>query len=780
MCIKLLFPNVRYLIIPLMVFFLSACFSPWQGEKEGTLTIYLPGSSANRAASAARSIVTDEEAAELRYDFTLTSQGKTPINRSVSPGETSITIALVPGTWTVTVKGYIQKIDVQEAESKDVLRAMGTASVSVKAGKAAKADVSMVSATEVESWAELLEAANNEVSPEYKDREEYIIVKNDLTVETTAGNEDATATITRKITILTDNQPVTIKRGVNYEWEFFAVHGGQLTLGEKGYDQNTLVLDGNADGMNANAIVRRSLVTIFDSAEFIMNDGVTLQNNTISDDDTDISGGGVTMFGGKFTMNGGSIANNRGHGTGGGVALFADEDATTTFIMEGGSITGNTTGGNGGGVNLFSDPEEMYGDITFDMQGGSITGNHADERGGGVFVGLGSTFTRTNAKTTIENNTSSSSSNVTDNVCDENDQTQQNTATVSNWAELLEAVEDSQYDRIIVGSNFPMLSAHETAVITREITILAGTDSAAIMRDDNFVEAFFSVKSGGELILGQEGYSGELVLFGAAISGASVSATESLVVVNNDAIFYMNNNVFITGNITNGNGGGVYVASGGTFNMSGGSVSGNEALADGGGGVYVASGGTFEMSGEASILLNKTSGNGGGVYVDGTNTSTNFIKTGGIIYGNDTEEELLKNIAENEGHAVYVARPESGSKWKNATVSNNLAYSGGMFGEGWGFNVTIELDALEDIKFVKESSLPDFYEYGDEIEILIEIEDNFTVDEWYLDGLPHDYNSETGIVVISDINPGIHHVKIIARNNDSNIPYSNDLTITIK
>lgn len=81
------------------------------------------------------------------------------------------------------------------------------------------------------------------------------------------------------------------------------------------------------------------------------------------------------------------------------------------------------------------------------------------------------------------------------------------------------------------------------------------------------------------------------------------------------------------------NGGGVYVAGGGTFTMTGGSIAGNTAAA--GGGVYVDEGGTFTMAG-GSINNNKaTSGGCGGVMV---NLGT-FTLSGGSITGNATNDE---------------------------------------------------------------------------------------------------------------------------------------------
>ena len=81
------------------------------------------------------------------------------------------------------------------------------------------------------------------------------------------------------------------------------------------------------------------------------------------------------------------------------------------------------------------------------------------------------------------------------------------------------------------------------------------------------------------------------------------------------------------------NGGGVYVAGGGTFTMTGGSIAGNTAAA--GGGVYVDEGGTFTMAGGSINNNTTTSGGGGGVMV---NLGT-FTLSGGSITGNATNDE---------------------------------------------------------------------------------------------------------------------------------------------
>ena len=122
-----------------------------------------------------------------------------------------------------------------------------------------------------------------------------------------------------------------------------------------------------------------------------------------------------------------------------------------------------------------------------------------------------------------------------------------------------------------------------------------------------------------------------------------------------------------TGKITHASGGtgcGVYI-SGGTFNMYGGSITGNTAT-DGrgrGGGVYVTSGGgAFKMFG-GSITGTKAT-DGGGVYVNGGS----FTMSGGSITGNK---------ADGTGGGVCVNYDGTFNMSNNSCITGNTAYHGG-------------------------------------------------------------------------------------------------------
>jgi hypothetical protein len=108
-----------------------------------------------------------------------------------------------------------------------------------------------------------------------------------------------------------------------------------------------------------------------------------------------------------------------------------------------------------------------------------------------------------------------------------------------------------------------------------------------------------------------------------------------------------------------GVGGGVCIVSG-KFTMTGGEISGNTAIDAGGGGVYVGSSGEFTMSG--GMISGNTAIDAGGVYVSGT-----FTMWGGVIYGSGAGTGLA-NTATNG--AVFYSTSGT-AKW-NKDKDGNL------------------------------------------------------------------------------------------------------------
>jgi hypothetical protein len=174
-------------------------------------------------------------------------------------------------------------------------------------------------------------------------------------------------------------------------------------------------------------------------------------------------------------------------------------------------------------------------------------------------------------------------------------------------------------------------------------------------------------------------YSGTFEMSGGAISGNNTSTNGGGVYMSGSA-FTMSGGT-ISGN-TASNGGGVYVSSG-TFTTTGGSILGNKANKSGGG-VYDYS--TFIMR-DGIISANTATEYGGGVYVSSYNT---FTKTGGTITGyvdDQSNGNVVKDYAgalSRCGHAVY-AYNYSNSKRKETTAGPEviLSVSGSTFDGVW-------------------------------------------------------------------------------------------------
>jgi len=128
-----------------------------------------------------------------------------------------------------------------------------------------------------------------------------------------------------------------------------------------------------------------------------------------------------------------------------------------------------------------------------------------------------------------------------------------------------------------------------------------------------------------------------------------------------EGTFKMNAGTAIIGNNrSNGNAGGVSVSSRGTFEMSGGTISGNSARGNGGG-VHIYYDGNFTMTG-GTISGNNAGGIGGGVNIEtGTFTmdngtiSGNTAKNGGGVCGNFTMRggTITGNTAREAGGGVF-------------------------------------------------------------------------------------------------------------------------------
>ena len=137
----------------------------------------------------------------------------------------------------------------------------------------------------------------------------------------------------------------------------FAMFGGEISGNHVGSTSGT-----GQDG--AGVEVHNAIFNMY---------GGRIADNHVEKVSNDGGGGVYAHDSGSFTMYGGEISGNTSAGDGGGVSVVA-----ASFTMKGGSITNNTaSAGDGGGAALYNG--------TFELSGGTITGNRATRNGGGVY-----------------------------------------------------------------------------------------------------------------------------------------------------------------------------------------------------------------------------------------------------------------------------------------------------------------------------------------------------------------------------------------------------------
>ncbi len=313
---------------------------------------------------------------------------------------------------------------------------------------------------------------------------------------------------------------------------------------------------------------------------------LTIWNGTISGNSIVGKGGGVYVGGrGSFFMEGGSITGNIAN-SGGGVYC----KSASGLVMRGGSISGNTAD-YGGGLycagsisSSIGDGSSISGNIAkkdgggiycagskFYMKGGNVSGNTADY-GGGIYVCKGKNFTMSGG--TIENCTANGNGGAIYGVSG-------STVTIKKGT-LKNCRTNGYYGGGVYISSGATFEMHNDAMI------------------DNCVAERTSGSKHNE---GGGVYNaGTFVMDGGTIQNCTAVSSES-------------------------RGGGVYVATGSTFTMSGGLITGNKASTGGGVGLW---GGTFTMSG-GTVKNNTATGSGNEISMLYGSANIDFNMTGGSV-----------------------------------------------------------------------------------------------------------------------------------------------------
>ena len=467
--------------------------------------------------------------------------------------------------------------------------------------------------------------------------------------------------------------------------------------------------------------------------------GGEITGNSISNSDAQ-GGGGVTIGGQSFTMYGGSISNNSAD-YGGGVGWYS----YGKFYMYGGEITDNTATTAGGGVYTRNDrvyvkgAVKITGNSTTDGKAnnvclGSVSGYPSDyfvldgalKEGSKLGVTLGSGHDGLITKGWKAKMPDVTADQLTDyfisdasgmkfdlnsdgevtltaiphkhllcgTACSHGGEQHTKILTwtaVSDLTKITRAgyyylTQDIETTDIWVPANGVVLCLNGHSIIDTNhgYTIMVRKDYTFTLCDCKGGSAEYgrithAEQADGTKYIGRGVYAiGTFNMYGGSISG-NVSPDSSGVLLDNGAYSGGKGTAFnmyggeITGNTaTSGAGGGVYVFANSPFRMYGGSISGNTAKY--GGGVYVGSGSVFTVSGSVTITGNTDNdGSACNVQLAKSNTTgTTFaIGEGGLA-----ESALIGVTAD--------AAPAIGEHIAVATGADNGYYEGSITSDAGG------------------------------------------------------------------------------------------------
>jgi len=441
----------------------------------------------------------------------------------------------------------------------------------------------------------------------------------------------------------------------------------------------------------ASGVDRRGGINVIGGGHLILENGASVRNSRVSDSgDHNTGGGGVFLSNSTLTLRSGSrIFNNMARVNGGGVLAYGD--ASRIHMHSGAEIHNNSalfawgwnqTENNSGIWN--ASPADLHGGGgirlnsagRFYMHGGLIHNNSA-HRGGGVRTHGASIFTMNNGL-------------ITENRAGWDGPTGFFLATEisgNGGGVLVEGTalggaltETTATARFFMNGG----SIYDNTARNMVGGVYLRTNSLMIMRNDAAVEnnRALSHHSGGVWVHSRSRL--EMHNTASVYDNTSVTGAAGVRVESENSRIIMNNNAMISGNTVTGtnpdysSGGGVRIMGAAYGEMHGGTILGNITENGFGGGVWV--GGTFTMTAgtitdnEANGTVNSAAfgnnGGGGGVQLHGANA--HFIMTDGVIMNND---------AARDGGGVHIAPASVGGN------GGTFDFRGGVIGDTVGHDV---------------------------------------------------------------------------------------------
>jgi hypothetical protein len=408
---------VLWAVSAVLIWGLISCVPP-TGAAGGNFTVFFSGDGSAKAIAPA----TIES---LSYELELSGpQGET-VSYRAEPGTTSVTLSLVTGKWTITVKAFQNDrpfgsgeitVIVENGSNQAVVPmyfypvwyVAGVTGNNTNPGSEAKPLATVAEALEriktdyAGDWSNnggstrasarivisgtITEPAGTDNMVEISDNDLYDTYP-PLILEggTGGGTLDATGLSNRVLYIT--NADVTLGPGLTLTGGDIAGEGGgvyaentTLTIDRATISTNTAWAGGGVYASDTTLIIDRATISANAADEgggvYAENTTLTIDRATISTNNAEV-GGGVYASDTTLIIDRATISTNTAWEGGGGVYFKSDDG---TFTMNGGTISDNE----GGGVYFESE------DGTFTMSGdAAISGNKADEYGGGGVWCLG-------------------------------------------------------------------------------------------------------------------------------------------------------------------------------------------------------------------------------------------------------------------------------------------------------------------------------------------------------------------------------------------------------
>lgn len=460
-------------------------------------------------------------------------------------------------------------------------------------------------------------------------------------------------------------------------------------VGVAAAEEITLCLNGfdvkqTGEGQRIYRLSGGAKLNLCDCTAYTANDG-TYVSGVLTGGNTGADAGAGAIYsteeGTCVTLYSGKISGNKTEGSGGGIVAFNGAE----FIMRGGEISGNTAGGNGAGVYINNASGELLG--------GKVTSNTAQGEGGGVYCAA-ATVKLDGIK--ITNNRAESAAGGLMVARESKVEFVSGEITGNKGKNGGGVILQSKGYMNMTGGRI----SNNNAFGGNGGGIYISRDGTFNLRGGS-VSGNTSQKAGGGLYICDKAniYGGSISGNHAGKEGGGMYITEASWKDENGRTQYSDGvvNMYggtISGNTTSVSAAGVLVrGQRGTFNLRGGSITGNKALTEKngghGGGIIAQGKGNFNMYG-GSITNNEAHNTSGGIgaYSEATvklyggTISGNKAYRGAGVYlaGNDAVIDgvtITKNTAEFEGAGLYVSgckvTMDSGVISENEIVDGNGA-----------------------------------------------------------------------------------------------------------